>query len=175
MTTLAPHRGVRGAWLEKAVQASLDVYAKLGACCVQRIATPAGLDAHGRFYRERSTVDYVGVWKGKAVAFDAKATRAASLPHENVHRHQREFLQAFHKAGGVAGLLVAFEGRGARSFFVDITWYEDVIDELDHRCSIPINRFILGAHCGELCFDIRHGTHGVAVPLHVALDPLTSR
>lgn len=159
-----------GHWLEAAVIASLPAYLQRGDGCMQFIPTPTGI-ARGKLYRKQSTVDFVGVFKAMPVAFDAKVTVAASLRHSNTHPHQLKFLRAFSNAGGFAGLLVAFDERGDGSFMIDVRCYDDLVDELDHRVSIPLSRFQLAAdRPEEHCYHIAHGAGGVPIPLHQALD-----
>jgi len=163
-----------GHWLEAAVIASARAYQTRGVACIQKIATPAGQTKDGRFYRERSTVDFVGVYMGAPVAFDAKVTQKPYLQHYNVHDHQLEFLRAFTKAKGIGALLVAFENQGiGGSFFVHVDWYDDVKDELASRSSIPLSRFVTAAERDdERCFRVTHGQHGLAVPFADALDKI---
>lgn len=58
---------------------------------------------------EKSTVDYMGLYKGKPVAFDAKSTRdETSFPLGNIKPHQIEFLKVWEKVGGIGFWLVEF-------------------------------------------------------------------
>lgn len=163
----------RGHWLEAAILSSLAAYQQQGIACVQKIATPATMTRQGKFFRERSTVDFVGSFAGIPVAFDAKATKKNRLEAYNVHDHQLDFLRAFHKAGGLAALLVAFEAQGEGSFLCSISWWDQVRSEIAHRASVPYTRFHMATYRpDEQCRAIKHGAHGLAIPIGDAITPL---
>ena len=163
----------RGAWFEAAIQTSNEIYQRRGLACVQKVATPAGMTKRGDFYRARSTVDFLGVMDGQAVAFDAKSVKVPRLPHKNVHAHQRQFLLDWDRAGGVAFLLVNFDELG--TYLADIVWYMTIIAERD-RQSIPHSRFAEAArHDDEDVFEVEHGVNAVPVHYAVAVDRLGMR
>ncbi len=164
-------RGNRGKWLEAAVKISAGMYGRMGHACIQQVPVPSGMTRRGEFFRAQSTVDFVGVYRGKAVAFDCKVTKQASLPHSNVHQHQLGFLEGFSVAGGIGGLLIAFEA-GAGSYFCTAQWYADTKAKLDRK-SIPETRFKEGAERDdEDCFAVPHGNFGFPVYFSAALDLL---
>lgn len=88
---------------------------------VQKVATPTKVlcDRYGRpkVVREKSTVDFVGVWRGVPVAFDAKQTREKRFPLSQLHDHQYEFLRTWTECGGLAFLLIETEAGTARARF----------------------------------------------------------
>lgn len=159
--------------MEAACEASLTVLEKRGTTCIQKIATPSGFRKNGDFYRTRSTVDYVGVHCGHAFAFDAKACATSSFPLKNVHAHQLDYLRSFTKAGGIGALLIGFADRGPGSFLCSVSWWDDVVDELSHRSSVPFYRFQIAALSEtERCIGLTHGEGGVPVPLHLGFNSL---
>lgn len=109
----------RGAALEQLVEQANAAYLARGTATVQKVPTPtkALRDGHGgvKVVRERSTVDFLGTWGGRPVAFDAKMCREGSFPLKNLHDHQVGFLQDWERAGGYAFLLIWHEPTDARS------------------------------------------------------------
>lgn len=67
---------------------------------------------NGARFGARSGLDYIGVYKGRAVTFDAKETKGASLPLNNIKAHQIETLQRFKAHGGISFLLVHMSRYG---------------------------------------------------------------
>lgn len=61
------------------------------------------------FFKESSTTDYNGLYKGRYIDFDAKETNSkTSFPINNIHKHQLEHLKNIHNNGGIAFLIVRF-------------------------------------------------------------------
>ncbi len=109
-------RGLRGSGLEEMVNFTNEMYRKKGLALFQKIPTPitpVELSKEANtitlaYFDKKSTVDYIGVVQGLAVCFDAKETALKSLPIQNIHEHQIEFMQDFQKQGGISFLLVYF-------------------------------------------------------------------
>ncbi|MGO0058617.1 Holliday junction resolvase RecU [Brevibacillus fluminis] len=60
-------------------------------------------------YDQKSTVDYDGIYKGRAIFFEAKSTREqTSFPLKNIERHQIEYLENAEKQGGICFFLIEF-------------------------------------------------------------------
>lgn len=115
------NRGVshahRGQALENEIERTIGNYAAQGVATIQKVAVPTkvlpdrkrGPDAV-RTLRQKSTVDFIGAWKGRALAFDAKENRdPARFPLKNLHDHQFDFLANWDRDGGVAFLLILHE------------------------------------------------------------------
>ena len=108
--------GQKGSVLEELINLTNDIYRKKGLCVVQKIPTPitpVAISGDKRtislaYFDKKSTVDYIGVVRGRPVAFDAKETAQKSLSLGNVHEHQIEFMADFIKQGGAAFLMVRF-------------------------------------------------------------------
>lgn len=100
----------RGRTLEIAVEYANAHYRARGIAMVQKVATPtkvvSGRRGETKVIRTQSTVDYIGTWGGRALAFDAKQTRERRFPMAWLKRHQFEFLRDFQQAGGISFLLV---------------------------------------------------------------------
>ena len=107
-------RGLRGNSFEEIINFTNEKYRAMGLAVVQKIPTPitpVELDTKRRvitlaYFDKQSTVDYVGAAQGHAICFDAKESSQKSLPIQNIHEHQIEFMRDFNSQGGVAFLLV---------------------------------------------------------------------
>jgi recombination protein U len=93
-----------------------SLYARKGLAVIQKVPTPItpiAVDNRARtitqaYFEKKSTVDFIGVADGLAIAFDAKETRQQSFPLKNIHPHQIEFMENFRAQGGAAFLIVNF-------------------------------------------------------------------
>ena len=109
-------RGLRGSTLEEIVNLTNEAYRQQGLALIQTIPTPiTPVEFRGEdrvitlaYFDRQSTVDYIGVVQGVPVCFDAKDTMQKSLPLQNIHPHQLEFMGDFTRQGGAAFLLVHF-------------------------------------------------------------------
>lgn len=92
-------------------------------------------------FNQKSTLDYVGLYKGMYLDFDAKVTKnKTSFPLSNIHEHQIKHIKNIIKHGGYAFLIIEinhevylFSGK----LLIDFT-------EKDKRKSIPyeyINKY----------------------------------
>lgn len=61
------------------------------------------------FFEEKSIVDYMGVVQGYPICFDAKETENKSLPLQNIHKHQIEFMENFCNQKGIAFIIANFK------------------------------------------------------------------
>ena len=107
----------RGKVLEKKVEITNQQNLHQNKALVQKIPTPVNqvskMDRYGQFkahYETKSTVDYIGVHEGYAVAFDAKETKVETrFDLSNVKDHQYTFLSSWHANGGISFLIVEFK------------------------------------------------------------------
>ncbi len=110
-------RGLRGSTFEELINITNEAYRKKGLALIQKIPTPITplkLDNETRtitsaYFEQKSTVDYIGAVQGIPVCFDAKETTLKSLPLQNIHEHQIQFMEDFEKQEGIAFLLVNFK------------------------------------------------------------------
>ena len=155
----------RGKWLESAVIASDLIYRGRGIGYVEKLATPTRQLGPERFIRTRGTVDFMGHFLGLPLAFDAKATRQASLPHSNVKPHQVEAIDNFSKGGGLGFLLVCFERDDIGcTYAVTPQWYEQAKLDLWPRVSIPSHHFkTASVDNNQEVVEVLHGDNGVPV------------
>lgn len=61
------------------------------------------------FYEAKSTVDYDGVYKGRAIAFEAKSTEnPGRFDLKNIAQHQLDYLEKAEKMGAICFFLIEF-------------------------------------------------------------------
>ncbi len=59
------------------------------------------------YLKSKSTLDYVGIYKGKYIDFDAKSTKSkTSFPLSNIHLHQINHIKDIIKHGGISFLII---------------------------------------------------------------------
>jgi recombination protein U len=106
----------RGQDLEDLIETTNQIYIRQGRLLVQKIPTPVKvLKANQKtgkitgFYERKSTVDYIGVFQGTGIAFDAKQTSIETrFDLNNVKEHQYLFLSSWVASGGIGFLVVHF-------------------------------------------------------------------
>ncbi|MCI8850142.1 MAG: Holliday junction resolvase RecU [Erysipelotrichaceae bacterium] len=61
------------------------------------------------YYKTPSTTDYNGIYRGKAIDFEAKETKSkTSFPLSNIHPHQIKHLMRVLKHGGIGFVIIRF-------------------------------------------------------------------
>ncbi|MEW9139814.1 Holliday junction resolvase RecU [Bacillus wiedmannii] len=108
-------QGNRGMAFEKLINLSNEMYQREGVALINKRPTPVKVlkSAGGRvlngFYEAKSTVDYDGVYKGRAVAFEAKSTQSLTrFDLSNIAQHQLDYLEKAEKMGAVCFFLIEF-------------------------------------------------------------------
>ncbi|PEZ18710.1 Holliday junction resolvase RecU [Bacillus anthracis] len=108
-------QGNRGMAFEKLINLSNEMYQREGVALINKRATPVKVlkSAGGRvlngFYEAKSTVDYDGVYKGRAVAFEAKSTQSLTrFDLSHIAQHQLDYLEKAEKMGAVCFFLIEF-------------------------------------------------------------------
>jgi recombination protein U len=110
------------------------------------------------FYKKKGFVDYFGVYQGRAIAFEAKATKERTrFDLGNIDEDQMEILKRWHDQGGISFFLIEFTSLREIYFIsykqVEMFWIEA---KEGGRKSIPYDFFIM--HCLEV-----KSTRGVPV------------
>ena len=58
-------------------------------------------------FKERSTTDYNGIYKGKYIDFEAKECHnKTSFPYSSIHKHQIEHLKRVNKHGAISFIII---------------------------------------------------------------------
>ncbi|WP_018247396.1 Holliday junction resolvase RecU [Orenia marismortui] len=109
--------GGRGQLLEQMIEESNKQYSLQQIAVIQKIPTPVKvLNVNNRtgritngFYDKKSTVDYIGVFQGVSIAFDAKETSVNTrFDLSNVKEHQYYYLKNWSESGGISFLIIQF-------------------------------------------------------------------
>ena len=122
--------GSRGMAFEELVSWVNSTYEAKGIAAIEKIPTPVtvlrmeGSRIKDGFYAKKSSVDYTGTYRGRAVWFDAKSTELeTSFPLKFVEEHQVE-------------RLIRHEANGAICFF--LFWFS----ALDRFYLMPLQVFL---------------------------------
>lgn len=139
-------RGLRGNTLEELINITNSEYQKHTLAAVVKVPTPitpTEIDKNKgiitlAYFDKKSTVDYIGNVQGIPICFDAKETSLKSLPIQNIHPHQIEFMESFTRQGGIAFLLVYFS-YCAECYLIDFNTVKSYYDnsKKGERKSIP--------------------------------------
>jgi recombination protein U len=104
-------------------------------------------DSHGRVVNakveEKAAVDFLGVYRGRPLAFDAKHCSGDRIRWDRVEDHQAQFLEDWTRNGGIGFVLVGF---GMRRFFVVpwVVWRESLLawKRKEEQASITAERLL---------------------------------
>ena len=92
------------------------------------------------FFKEPSTTDYNGLYKGMYIDFEAKETTSkTSFPLANIHKHQINHIRHINNNGGIVFLIVRFVSLN-KDFILMGKDFIDFIDNNDRK-SIPLSYF----------------------------------
>jgi recombination protein U len=143
--------GNRGMGLEEDINITNKYYYDNNIAFIYKKPTPiqiSKIDYNNRgviikeaFFKEPSTTDYNGLYKGKYIDFDAKETKSkTSFPIANVHKHQINHIKNIVENDGIGFLIVRFTSLNKDFILLG----EDLINyiEKSDRKSIPIEYFI---------------------------------
>ena len=112
--------GKRGMSLEDDINVTNAYYLDISKAVIHKKPTPIQIvkvDYASRntakiteaYFRKPSTTDYNGVYRGKAIDFEAKETASlTSFPLKSIHKHQLNHLQNVLKQGCLAFVLIKF-------------------------------------------------------------------
>ena len=133
----------RGMDLEKLISDANDYYLSVDKAVVYKKPTPVKISSVtykkdipkvDGYLNQKSTLDYVGLYKGKYLDFDAKKTlNKNSFPLSNIHNHQLVHMKRIINHGGIAFLIIDINNE------VYLLKGEDILSfiEENERKSIP--------------------------------------
>ncbi|HHY73206.1 MAG TPA: Holliday junction resolvase RecU [Bacillus bacterium] len=110
----------RGMTLEEDINESNQYYLIRGLAVIHKKPTPVQIvtvDYPKRsaavikeaYFKQQSTTDYNGVYRGKYIDFEAKETQnKTSFPLQNFHMHQINHMKAVHAQNGICFVLLRF-------------------------------------------------------------------
>lgn len=120
----------RGMSLEKDLNDSNAYYADCDRALIHKKPTPiqvVKVDYPARnsakiteaYYKTPSTTDYNGIYRGRAVDFEAKETRSlTSFPFKSIHPHQIQHLKKVLYHGGIGFFIIRFL-RYSETYLID--------------------------------------------------------
>ncbi len=176
MTRLTASQANRGMALENLITSANDVYNARGWAVVHKRPVPVhlvktqGTRILSAFLEAKSTVDYEGVYRGRSLQFEAKATRETTrLPLDNFHQHQVDHMRACVDQGAIVFAVVEFTKDDER-LFVPAKLILDAWDlrAAGGRASIPREDLELQ------CYDIK-SSRGVACDYLSVVDKLLEK
>ncbi|WP_353990364.1 Holliday junction resolvase RecU [Pediococcus argentinicus] len=151
MTKRSVQFGKRGMTLEDEINNSNQYYLSHDIAVIHKKPTPiqivkvkypkrSAAQIQEAYFRQASTTDYNGVYKGKYIDFDAKeTTNKTSFPLKNFHEHQIKHMKQCLNAGGICFTVIKFV-KLDRVFLLkasDLFHYWDNKDD-GGRQSIPL-------------------------------------
>ncbi len=138
-------RGHRGDALEEIILITNEYYQNHHFAIINKASTPikvveidqAGIITKG-YFEKKSTVDFIGIAQGIAVAFDAKETHLNALPLSNIHDHQLEYMKEFAFHGGLSFIIVHFK-KVDKYYILPLEMIEEYVNNAKNggRKSIP--------------------------------------
>lgn len=110
--------GLRGSLLEDMLNRTNESYRRKGLALIQKVPTPitpVNMNDNKQitlaYFEQKSTVDYIGAVQGIPVCFDAKESATDTVPLQNIHEHQIDFMNDFERQGGIAFILLMYTNR----------------------------------------------------------------
>ena len=93
------------------------------------------------FFKEKSTTDYNGIYKGKYIDFEAKeCTSSTSFPLKNIKEYQLNHLTKVNDFQGI-GFIIFYFTKMEKFYLLYINEINDYIKNNSKRSSIPLTYF----------------------------------
>lgn len=135
-------RANMGMNLEKDVIKSCDYYRNLNVASIYKRPTPIRIwkvdkqnpnkitEAH---FDQKSTTDFVGVYRSRYIDFECKETKEDTLHFQNIRPQQVTHLDLVLRLGGIGFFLVSFTQRG-EVYLLDASYIvERILKEKSHQ------------------------------------------
>lgn len=141
------HRN-RGLYFEEILNKTNKYYLEKKICVVHKKATPIKIlkttknKIVSAVYKEKSTTDYNGVYKGLYIDFEAKQTTSDKFYIRNIHQHQIKHLLDVEASKGIGFILVYFV-KFDQCFYLEVS---DIVN----KKSISYEEFVLKYECVRL-------------------------
>lgn len=148
----------RGMSLEAIINDANDYYLNNNIACIYKKYTPIGIvnvknDKGTKiitkaYFKETSTLDYNGVYKGHYIEFDAKQTQnKTSFPLSNISNHQLNHIKNVIKHDGIIFLIIEINKK---FYILDGNKLINFVNSRKRK-SIPYSYFINNAY--EIAFE----------------------
>ena len=146
--------GNRGMTLEHDLNDTNKYYINHDIAIIHKKPTPIGIiKENGKkitdaYFKEKSTLDYNGIYKGYYIDFDAKETSSkTSFPLSSISNHQIKHIRDIIKHNGIVFLIIRFTKLN-ETYLLLGTNFINYIDNIKIK-SIPISYFKENAHLIE--------------------------
>lgn len=102
----------RGMNLEKIINEANKYYLDNNIALIYKKPTPVQIVKTNNnkitesFYKEKSTLDFVGLYKGRYIEFDAKETKQNYLPLSNIKDHQLLHIKKIIEHNGISFIII---------------------------------------------------------------------
>jgi recombination protein U len=112
--------GNRGMTLESMINEANDYYLKEDIAVIYKKPTPIGIakvdysnmKITDAYFKEPSTLDYNGLYKGCYIEFDAKETNSkTAFPLQNIHKHQLDHMHRVLNHQGICFLIISINNE----------------------------------------------------------------
>lgn len=131
---------------ENILEYTNQIYTNKGKALINKRATPMKIigkskgNKHICVFDRKSTVDYDGVYNGRAIVFEAKSTAKKSFPLDMITDEQIKYLDSAEKQGAISFLIVEMKDI-QRIFIVHNGILQKYIEDAQKggRKSIPID------------------------------------
>lgn len=152
-TKLSVSHSNRGMNLENALNISNEYYLRTDKALIYKKPTPIGVvdvsyknhkkTIEKAYFKEQSTLDYNGLYRGRYIEFDAKETlNKTAFPLSNIHEHQTNQIRNVIKHGGIIFLVIRMNNINYLLTGEDYIYYIDN----NNRKSISYNYIQEKAH-----------------------------
>lgn len=106
----------KGMLLEKIINQTISFYEKNELAFIEKKSIPVkfsgvandGIKLENASFKGKSTVDYIGCYKGYFVAFEAKSVEGDVFHYKNISSHQLKYLKKIMQNGGCSFLIIFF-------------------------------------------------------------------
>ncbi|SFP42956.1 Holliday junction resolvase RecU [Salibacterium halotolerans] len=158
--------GNRGMTLEQDLNDTNQYYRSTGKAVIHKKPTPVQIvhvDYPKRsaakiteaYFKQPSTTDYNGIYRGSYIDFEAKETRnKTSFPFGNIHAHQMEHMHDILRHDGIAFLIIRFTLL-EQTYLYDASLFLDWYFGQKERKSIPLQDIRENGHYIPLQYSPR--------------------
>ncbi|MBP1525659.1 MULTISPECIES: Holliday junction resolvase RecU [unclassified Spiroplasma] len=102
----------RGMFLETIINYTIEIINNEKQALIFK-QNPSILYQNNKIFKEKSNVDYHGVYHGKYFCFEAKSTKSLTLPWNNFKKHQLEYLENAFYLNAISFVIIYFSEHNA--------------------------------------------------------------
>lgn len=139
----------RGMGFENMIDVTNEMYCNQELAVINKRPTPVKVTKsyNGKvlagYFERSSTVDYDGVYDGRAIMFEAKSVQQLTrFDLSNLHDHQYDYLNKCHKAGAITSILIDFK-KQMKIYLLPFETLRSYVERAKNggRKSIPLEDF----------------------------------